>query len=93
MDLADKARAAVPVVHGIASARINENEDDAAMLIWRYMEEAEADGLSAIQAWTTLFSSAMLVLGDALEVAAESRRVAPQQVLSAMAMVHQLEQS
>lgn len=93
MDLHDKARDAVPTIFGIASSRINASEQDAALLIWRYMEEAEAAGLSAPQAWTTLFSSAMLVLGDAIELAAEAKGVTPRQVLSSMAMIHQLERS
>jgi hypothetical protein len=92
MDLAQRAREAIPVVHGIAAARLNGNEVDAALLIQRYHEEAAADGVHPIQAWTSLFSAAMLTLGDTVELVAEATGQPDHRVLAGMAMQFQLEQ-
>ena len=93
MELAQRARDTISVVHGIAAARINQSESDAALLIQRYLQDAEADGISPIQAWTTLFSASMITLGDAIEMVAEQSHRPPQQVLAAMALTFQMERT
>lgn len=91
MDAHQRAQEAIPVIHGIAAARLNRNEVDAALLIQRHFEEAAEKGLDTAQAWTDLFSAAMLALGDVLEVAAEATNAPARIVLSSLAMTHQLE--
>lgn len=93
MDLAQHARDAIPVVHGIATARVCGSGEDAALLLHRYLEEAMDKGLSMPQAWTALFSSSMLVLGEAVDIISAGTGSTPQQVMVSMALTHAQETS
>lgn len=54
-------RNARATVLGVITARVNDNTDDAAMLLNCFLNESFADGYELSQSWAQLFSASVMI--------------------------------
>lgn len=79
---------ATSTVYGVATARFAHDYDGSALLIQRHLEEARAAGKTPVEAWSMLFSAAVVALTDELEARGKDERTNPMALLSRRAMEH-----
>jgi len=73
-------------VIGVAAARLNGSESDAAFVIGQYHSDAQRLGVSDATSWALLFSASIVSLTDTLTDAAEANHQSPAAELSELAL-------
>lgn len=79
---------AMSTVFGVATARYAGSNTGAELLVRRHLEEATADGTTAVEAWSTLFSAAMIALCDVNAELAHARSTSPAKLMTTAALEH-----
>lgn len=79
---------ALSTVYGVATARYAGNRAGAELLIRRHLEEAVVRGDSIEDAWSDLFSAAIVALCDVNADLALSRSTSPAVLMTSTALEH-----
>lgn len=79
---------AMSTVFGVATARYANNNPGAQLLVRRHLEEATERGESAVDAWSELFSAAIIALCDVNAELAAARMTSPAKLMTTAAIEH-----